>query len=74
MAFVVDKVKDTDAEMRKAALLTVCGKKAFALLKTLCAPDKFSEKSFDELCAILKSHCLPQLSVIMKHFKFNGRL
>ena len=38
MAFVVNGVDDADTDKKRAILLTVCGKKTFALLKALSAP------------------------------------
>ena len=73
--FVVNGRNGTDAsdkETRKAILLTVCGKRTYELLRTLAAPAKPSEKSFDQLCQLLKSHCATQCSVTMRRFAFNS--
>ena len=59
-AFVVNGVKGESAEERRAALLTICGKKTYDLLKTLCAPDKPAAKTYEELCALLEDHCCPK--------------
>ena len=73
MAFVVNGVDDADADKKRAILLTVCGKKTFALLKALSAPNKPSEVSFADLCKSLSEHCQPKPSVIMERFKFHTR-
>ena len=75
--FVVNGHNGTDAsneETRKAILLTVGGKRTYELLRTLAAPAKPSEKSFDQLCQLLKSHCAAQSSVTMRRFAFNSRV
>ena len=38
--FVVNEVEANDEAGRRAALLTVCGRDAYNLLRTLCAPKK----------------------------------
>ena len=73
MAYVVNVVDDADADKKRAILLTVCGKKTFALLKGLSAPNKPSEVSFADLCKSLSEHCQPKPSVIMERFKFHTR-
>ena len=46
---MVNDVDDADADKKRAILLTLCGKKTFALLKALSAPNKLSEVSFADL-------------------------
>ena len=38
--FVVNEVEANDEAGRRAALLTICGRDAYNLLRTLCAPKK----------------------------------
>ena len=73
MSFTVNAVDDDNDDVKLAVLLTICGKKAFTLLKSLCAPAKPSEKPFADLCALLKNHCDPQPSPIMERFRFHSR-
>ena len=54
--FVVNKGKADDREGRRVALLTVCGKETYDLLKTLCAPKKPAKESYDTLCKRLCNH------------------
>ena len=42
-----------DADRRWAALLTVCGKTTYALMKDLVTPEKPKDKTFDELIDIV---------------------
>ena len=73
MALVVNGVDDADADKKRAILLTACGKKTFALLKALSAPNKPSEVNFADFCKSLSEHCQPKPSVIMERFKFHTR-
>ena len=69
----MNDVDDSDADKKRAILLTVCGKKTFALLKALSAPNKLSEVIFADLSKSLSEHCQPKPSVIMERFKFHTR-
>ena len=60
MAFVVNGVESSDAETRRAVLLTVCSKKTYNLFRTLCSPAQPATKSYDDLWAIMKGHCNPK--------------
>ena len=74
--FIVNGHGGTEAEdvaARRATLLTVYGKKTYDLLKTLAAPNKPAEKSFDQLCQLLESHFSPKPSIIMRRFTFYTR-
>ena len=75
LAFVVNGVDDADADKKRAILLTVCGRKMFALLKALSAPNKPYEvnSNIAELCKSLSEHCQAKPSVIMERFKFHTR-
>lgn len=63
----------TTATKKRAALLSCCGPSTFALIKSLVAPDKPSEKTFDELVAVATKHFSPKPSCIMQRLKFNTR-
>ena len=60
----------TDADRKKAVLLSVCGKETFPLLKDHITPDSLRDKIFDELSEALKEHCNPAPSVIVERFNF----
>ena len=49
--FVVNEVEANDEAGRRAALLTVCGRDAYNLLRTLCAPKKNRPKSLTQTFA-----------------------
>ena len=47
--FLLESKQITDDAVKRARLLTACGRKAYSLFRTLVAPSKLSEKSFSEL-------------------------
>ena len=60
----------TDANRKKAVLLSVCGTETSSLLKDLITPDSLQDKTFDKLLQALEEHCNPVLSVIVEWFNF----
>ena len=55
--FVANDIKDTDLVKRKrAVLLSSVGQRTYALIKTLLAPLKPTDKSYDELVKLVKDH------------------
>uniref|UniRef100_UPI00358E36FF uncharacterized protein n=2 Tax=Myxine glutinosa TaxID=7769 RepID=UPI00358E36FF len=61
-------------EQKRAILLTMIGPATFRLLKTLVAPRKVGEESFDNLVADMKNHLNPEHSEIIQRYKFNSRV
>ena len=75
--FVVNEVEANDEAVRRAALLTVCGRDAYNLPRTLCAPKKppeFSEESYANLCKKIEEHFNPKPSEVMQRFSFHSRM
>ena len=72
--FVVNEMEANDEAGRRAALMTVCGRDAYNLLRTLCAPEKPSEESYGNLCKKMEEHFNPKPSEIMQRFSFHLRL
>ena len=68
--FVVNNVKD---EKRKSHLITFLGAKTYRLLKSLTAPTKPSDKTYEELTEILEGHLAPKPIVVAERFKFYRR-
>ena len=62
-----------DAAKKRAIFLTVIGPTAYKLLRSLVAPEKPGDKSYDELKAVLKLHHSPTPAVIVQRYKFNTR-
>ena len=69
--FVANKV--TEAEQKRAILLSVCGPTTFKLIKSLADPSKFPTMTFVELCALVKEYYEPLPSPIVQRYKFNTR-
>ena len=61
--FIANKV--TEAEQKRAILLSVCGPTAFKLIKSLADPSKFPTMTFVELCALVKEYYEPLPSPIV---------
>jgi len=68
--FIVNGIKD---EKKVAGLLTLLGEKSYGLLRSLTSPLKPSEKTYDELCALLKEHLSPKPLLIAERFRFHKR-
>lgn len=68
--FIVNGIND---EKKVAGLLTLLGEKSYGLLRSLTSPLKPSEKTYDELCALLKEHLSPKPLLIAERFRFHKR-
>ena len=64
-------VKD---DKKVAVLLSIIGSKAYGLLRNLLEPARPSEKSYDDLVAVLKEHYEPKPIVIAERFRFYRRM
>ena len=60
-------------DKRRAILLTAVGPSTYRLIRTLVAPAKVTEVSFDDIDAKAKAHFCPKPSPIVKRFEFNTR-
>ena len=60
-------------DKRRAILLTAVGPSTYRLIRTLVAPAKVTEVSFDDIVAKAKAHFCPKPSPIVKRFEFNTR-
>ena len=49
------------------------GPQSYSLQRTLCSPNKPPEKTYVELCTLLKEHQNPKPSVIVSRFKLYSR-
>ena len=61
------------ADKKKAILLSVVGAEIYQLIRSLVAPDKPTEKNFNQLVELVQQHYQPTPSVIVQRFKFNSR-
>ncbi|XP_048590142.1 uncharacterized protein K02A2.6-like [Nematostella vectensis] len=64
---------DDDWKIRRAILLSSVGKKTYKLMSDLLAPAKPGEKSYADLCTLVKSHFNPKPSESVQRHKFNNR-
>ena len=69
-----DITGDAAAVKRRSTFLSVIGPTPYKLLRSLIAPAKTTEKTFEELVAVLTSHYSPPPSEIMQRFRFNSRV
>ena len=58
---------------RRAHLLSCIGPTTYSLLTGLVAPDKLTDKSYNELVKVLSDHFDSQQSEIVESFKFHTR-
>lgn len=68
-----DVTGDEKAAKRRATFLSVIGRSAYNLLRSLLAPGKPTEKTFEELIAVLAAHYSPPPTEVMQWFRFNSR-
>jgi len=69
--FTANDVKSADK--KQAILLSGVGPSTYQVILNLVAPDKPTEKTFDQLVKVVKGHYQPTPSVIVQRFKFNTR-
>ena len=62
-----------NAEQRRAVLLSVCGAQTYQLIRSLVAPLKPTDKSFNDIVQLVKAHLQPPPSSIMQRYTFNAR-
>lgn len=72
--FVANEITGDDrAVKRRATFLSVVGRSDYNLLRSLIAPAKPIEKSFEELVEVLTAHYSPRPTEVMQRFRFNSR-
>ena len=52
-------------------MLNVCGAETYKLLRSLCAPNNPSEKTYDQLKVLMKQHLSPTSDIIAERSAFN---
>ena len=63
---------DNDSK-KKAMFLSSVGAETFKLIKDLCTPVRPMDKTFQEICDILRDHLNPEPNVIVERYKFFSR-
>ena len=69
-----DIVGESKANKRRSVFLAVIGPGPYKLLRSLLAPEKPAEKTFDELVSVLTKHYSPPPSEIVQRFRFHTRV
>ena len=69
--FVANEI--TEADTKRAILLTVVGADTYKLFRNLVYPQKPSQKTYDELITCMNTHQQPIRNSTMERFKFNKR-
>ena len=64
----------TDASKKRATFLSVVGPATFQLLRSLIVPANPSDKTFEELTEVLKTHFNPEPSEIVERYTFHTRI
>ena len=71
---IANDIVDTDAKPQKRALFLSCvGPTTYKLIKTLLAPDKATDKKYEDLCKLVEDHVAPKPIVIAERYNFYTR-
>ena len=68
-----DITGEDKAVKRRATFLSVIGRSAYNLLRSLLAPTKPTDKIYEQLVEILTKHYSPAPTEVMQSFRFNSR-
>jgi hypothetical protein len=63
----------TEADRRRALLVSSIGLKTLSLLTNLCLPDQVSDKTYDQIREILRNHYVPKKTTFASTNLFLGR-
>jgi hypothetical protein len=63
----------TGNHLKRAVLLSVCGKNAYSLIRSVLLPKKPDEVEFGEILEAVSNHLSPKPSVIVARFRFFRR-
>ena len=61
------------SEKKRAVLLSVCGPKTYQHIRSVVAPTKPIDKSYEDIIALITKYYSPEPSFIMQRFKFHSR-
>jgi hypothetical protein len=67
------KANDVSDDKRVASLLSLIGSRTYGLLRSLTAPEKPSEKTYQEIVDTLSRHLAPKPLIIAERFRFHKR-
>jgi hypothetical protein len=71
--FEANDLGDANAGKRRAMLIALMGPSTYKLARNLLSPAKPSEKTFEEIVAVLTVHYNPTPSEVMQRFRFNSQ-
>ena len=57
--FTARNIDENATDLKRAIMLSEMGKKAYTLLRNLCAPSKLGDKTFAELVKLMRQHQHP---------------
>ena len=63
----------TDADRKRAMLLSSCGASCYKLFRGLTQPEKPENKTYEDLVKLMEKHQRPTPNPIAERFKFNSR-
>ena len=59
---------------KKVTFLTLCGPDLYQLLRSLTAPGKPTDKTYQELTELVSGHLNPKPNVIVERYRFNSKV
>ena len=65
--FIANDVLD---KIKVHVTISLLGRQAYSTLRDLCLPSSPSTKTFDEICALLRNHYQPKVTVVAESYKF----
>lgn len=60
-------------EKKRSLFISLCGGELYKVLKSLVAPKKVSDVSYDEIITQLTANCAPKKNIISERYKFYNR-
>lgn len=66
-----EAVKKAADPKKVAVMISIIGKKTYNTLRDLCTPSSPKDKTFDELCTILREHYKPRSLEVVGTYKFH---
>ena len=72
LEFYYQAMDVTDADKKRAVLLSTVGEQTYNLVRSLSAPAKPGTKTFDQICEMLATHFEPQVNLTLQRYKFSS--
>ncbi|CAB0007748.1 unnamed protein product, partial [Nesidiocoris tenuis] len=68
-----NELNETSDSDKVNSLVVLIGPEMYGILKNLVSPSKVKDKTFEQLCAILRDHYAPEGLEVAERYKFNSR-